>query len=648
MLPSSIYHPVRFYLIVIFVALALCPIAAYFSQHKGLEKFQFPLIFLAISVPCITALAMIYTSGDKTLIADFWSRLLLFKISAPYLLFILFLMPCVIFLSTGISLFFGYSAEQFSLTKEMSVMKGWAILGIAIPLLIAPLIEELGWRGYGVDSLRANFNLFNASLLFGVLWAAWHLPPFFVKEFYQNQLWNMGIVYVINFFLSCIVFAFLMNWVYYKTGRSIPAIVLLHGVANFSAMVLRTDQFTKCVATAVLCLIVIAVVACDKDFFFRKSYSPLNQNIQSELDRLRQKHGFPGATCAYVLRDGTIGEIASGVSDKETNAPMTTKSRMLAASIGKTFVGAAALGLAREGLIDLDASLSSWLGNREWFARLPNHDTITLRQLLTHSSGLPDHVHSPKFLENPISHKIQAGDFFSPESLIECILDQPALFEAGQGWSYTDTGYILLGLVIEAATGDDYYEVVKRRFLKPLNLDMTSPSDRPDLPGLIAGYTSPNNGFGVPPKTIDASGSLVWNPLLEWTGGGMISTSRDLAVWAKILYEGNAMQSDYLKDLFRGASIRGSDQQYGAGVVIQKSPLGDQWGHYGIIPGYVSSMRYYPKYGFAVAFQVNTDENVPDLLNDMEQSLAEIISQDQLQSSTSKRQHSCCRSSNDR
>src|ERR1700679_305125 len=106
MLPSSIYHPVRFYIIVIFAALALCPIAAYLSHHKGLEKLQFPLMFLGISVPCITALAMIYTSGDKTLIADFWNRLLLFKISAPYFLFILLLMPCVICLATWISLFF--------------------------------------------------------------------------------------------------------------------------------------------------------------------------------------------------------------------------------------------------------------------------------------------------------------------------------------------------------------------------------------------------------------------------------------------------------------------------------------------------------------------------------------------------------------
>jgi membrane protease YdiL (CAAX protease family) len=268
MLTSSVYHPVLFYLITMFAALAFCPIAIYLSNQSGLEKFQLPLLLLGLSVPCITALAMIYASSDAILVADFWKRLLLFKINAPCLLFILLLMPCVICLATWISLFFGYSAEQFSMTKEMSAMKGWAILGIAIPLLLAPLIEELGWRGYGVDSLRAYFNLFKASMLFGFLWALWHLPTFFVKGYYQNELWNLGIVYVINFFVSVFVIAILMNWIYYKTDRSIPAIVLFHAVLNFSSMILRTQQFTKCIATTLLCVIAIIVIAYDRDYFF--------------------------------------------------------------------------------------------------------------------------------------------------------------------------------------------------------------------------------------------------------------------------------------------------------------------------------------------------------------------------------------------
>lgn len=276
MLPAPVYHPIWFYAIVLLATFALCPLAMYFSRRKGLEKFQLPLMFLGLSVPCITALIMIYTTSDGMLIADFWKRLLLFEIPIPYLLFILLLMPCVIGLATWKSLFFGYSTEQFHVTKEMSIMKGWAFFGIAIPLFFAPLIEELGWRGYGIDSLRAYFNLFNASMLFGLLWAAWHVPTFFVKGYYQHELWNLGIPYVINFFVSTFIVALLMNWVYYKTGRSIPAMVLFHAMLNFSSMILRTEQFTKCIATVLLGIVSVIVVFCDRDYFFSNTSLVIN------------------------------------------------------------------------------------------------------------------------------------------------------------------------------------------------------------------------------------------------------------------------------------------------------------------------------------------------------------------------------------
>jgi membrane protease YdiL (CAAX protease family) len=265
---SSSYHPILFYSIVMIAALILCPIGAYLSNHQKFRKLLFPLMIVGISVPCITAMVLIFSSHDGVLIADFWRRLFLFKMQFSYLLFILFLMPFTVCLATGISLLFGYDKQQFYVTKEMSVMKGWALLGIVIPLVVAPLIEELGWRGYGVDSLRAYFNLFNTSLIFGALWATWHLPAFFIKGYYQNELWKLGMVYVINFFVSCIIFSFLMNWIYYKTGRSIPAIVLFHAIANFSSMILRTEQFTKCIVTVVLCVLAITMIVYDFNYFF--------------------------------------------------------------------------------------------------------------------------------------------------------------------------------------------------------------------------------------------------------------------------------------------------------------------------------------------------------------------------------------------
>lgn len=266
--PAYVYHPVVFYLITILIALALCPIAACLSRQKGKGRLQMSLLFIGLCVPCITAVAMIYASQNEVLIQDFWNRLLLFKISPGYLMVILLLMPCAVFAATGLSLLFGYSKKQFSIAKEFSVMKGWAFLGIALPLLLAPIIEEIGWRGYGVDSLRAHFNLFTTSVLFGLLWAVWHLPAFFIKGFYQNQLWHLGIIYVINFFASTFVVAFLMNWIFYKTGRSIPAVILFHSVLNLSSILLKTEPMTKCIVTVLLSVATIIVIVYDSGFFF--------------------------------------------------------------------------------------------------------------------------------------------------------------------------------------------------------------------------------------------------------------------------------------------------------------------------------------------------------------------------------------------
>lgn len=500
----SIYHPIWFYLITIGATFALCPIAAYLSNHQPLQKFLFPLLLMTLSIPCITALSMIFGSKNEGLITDFVYRLTLFKISVPNLLFILLFMPCVIYLATGISVLFGYGPEQFGFTKEISAMKGWAVFGIVIPLVLAPLIEELGWRGYGVDSLRAHFNLFNASVLFGILWAIWHLPTFFVKGFYQNGLWNLGIVHVINFFVSVFVIAILMNWIYYKTDRSIPALVLFHAMLNFASMAFKTEPVTKCIATVILCVSAAFIVIYDKEYFFQNSRLEITSNrLQTVLDDLKAEYGFPGVTCAYVLSNGTVGEAASGLADKETLQPMTLQSRMLAASIGKSFVAATVIALAKEERLHLDDPLSKTLGQCSWFSRLPNHETITLRHLLTHSSGLPDHVHiqdAKQHMQDLQESLRSVGSVFSPELLIEFVLDQPPLFEAGRGWAYTDTGYILLGLVIEHVTQNSYAQELQERFLSPLHLDRTIVSDCPTLPGLVAGYTSPENSFGFAPK----------------------------------------------------------------------------------------------------------------------------------------------------
>jgi CubicO group peptidase (beta-lactamase class C family)/membrane protease YdiL (CAAX protease family) len=635
-----IYYPIQFFLIAILGSLVLGFIAAYLSYREQSGKMQVFLIS-SLFLPLITTLIMIFFSDSKEMIQDFWTRLFLFKIQSSYLAVILLLVPCVFFLATAISLPFGYSTEQFSLSKEFSVMRGWGILGVFVPFLLAPLIEELAWRGYGVDSLISHFNLFTCSLVFASLWALWHLPLFFVKGYYQNQLWDLGIIYVVNFFASVFVVAFLMNWVYYQTGRSIPAVILFHSVLNISAILFRTEAFTKCIVTLLLCLVLIFIVAKNQSLFFGKSMKAgtqiskttqtLNHRLKTELDLLQNQYAFPGATMAYVLSNGESGTVATGLADIEKGEAMTNESRMLAASIGKTFVATTIIALSKEGILGLDDPLSKWLGDNIYCSRVANFETITLRDLLRHTAGIADHTATEDFVELLSQRDLQCNNSISPESLVRYILDHPPLFEAGKGWRYTDTGYILLGLVIEAATGSSYYDELDRLFLKPLNLCQTAPSDRLELQHLAAGYTSENKFFGPEGKTVDNEGVMLWNPGFEWTGGGLISNSSDLATWAKLLYEGKAMPGEYLDDLLQAVPT-GSDESttYGLGVTIEdKTPFGLRFGHGGVIPGYTSSMRYYSQHGVALAFQINTDTGISDqsseLVNDMEKRLAGIV-----------------------
>lgn len=228
-------------------------------------------MFLGLLVPFTVAIFMIYGSKKKQLIGDFWDRLRLSKIKPRFLFIVLFLMPLIVFAATALSLLLGKSAQQFMISNDFKVLKGQGLLGLLI-LLIAPLFEELGWRGYGIDSLRAYFNLFKTSLIFAFLWALWHLPAFFIKGYYQNELWNTNIIYTINFFLSVVPGVLLINWVYYKNNRSIIIAILFHAIMNLSSALFQTEQFTKCIITILMLAISVVIILHDQYFFFSKRH----------------------------------------------------------------------------------------------------------------------------------------------------------------------------------------------------------------------------------------------------------------------------------------------------------------------------------------------------------------------------------------
>ncbi len=135
-------------------------------------------------------------------------------------------------------------------------------------LLLAATFEELGWRGYAFDSLQSRFNYFKASLIFSLLWSAWHFPLLFVKDSYQYEIYQENIWFAVNFFVSIIPMGIIVSWICIKNKKSVLAAILFHFIINMSQEVLAMTQVTKCIETGVLMVVAAIIVWFDHSLFF--------------------------------------------------------------------------------------------------------------------------------------------------------------------------------------------------------------------------------------------------------------------------------------------------------------------------------------------------------------------------------------------
>jgi D-alanyl-D-alanine carboxypeptidase len=331
----------------------------------------------------------------------------------------------------------------------------------------------------------------------------------------------------------------------------------------------------------------------------------LQSALQAMLSQLQSESGAPGVTAGVVLADGTTFGLAAGMADTALGIAMTPESRLMQGSVGKTYVSAVAMQLIHQGVLDLDAKMSTYLGDEPWFDRLPNHSDATIHNLMNHTSGIIRYEFNDRF----ITDLLAAPDkVWQPVEQLAYLFDTQAPFAAGEGWDYSDTNYIILGMIIEKLTGNKYYDEMRRRILEPLELHNTVPSNSRRVPGLVQGYAGVENVFRVPDAVIE-DGEFAINPQFEWTGGGIASTAEDLARWAKDLYEGRAFDESMLPVMLDGVPARlGPNTEYGLGVIIRPTSLGTSWGHSGFFPGYLTEMAYFPDHGVAVAVQMNSSD----------------------------------------
>jgi D-alanyl-D-alanine carboxypeptidase len=346
----------------------------------------------------------------------------------------------------------------------------------------------------------------------------------------------------------------------------------------------------------------------------------LRSKLQARLEELLATSTTPGVTAGVVLPDGRVIGLAAGLADTATKARMTPTSRLPSGSTGKTFVAAIALQMVSEGRIELDDPISTWFGGEPWFPRLPNGHAITLRMLMNHTSGIPDHVSERAFMRDVLAAPDRV---WKPEELVSYILGDSAQFPAGTAFHYTDTNYILLGMIIERVTGSTYYAELRRRLLEPLQLRDIVPNDRKRITGVAQGYSgglerswlaysgdsleqAPRPGSAAAADAMLVDGAFVVNPQFEWTGGGLSTTAADLARWAKLVYEARAFPRALLDSALQGTPRGPARTYYGLGVSVSETADGPRYGHGGFFPGYSTTMAYFPRQRVAVAVQTNT------------------------------------------
>ena len=258
------YRPVRFFLAAYLATWIPWLAAPYANSRQGLEPYAVRLNSVGLAGPCAAALVLILTSGSAALKNDLKDRLINLSRIRPAFLAVAIVLPfAIMVVSIWLSLWLGQPSDQFQLSGASNLMAM-----VILALVLAPLLEEMGWRGYDVDSLRARFGMMTATLLFAVLWCLWHAPLMLISGTYQNQVAMTGNpIFIANFFVSIIPAGIISNWLYYKNSRSIPTAVVLHSMLNAAAVLLNAGQVAKCIATVLFAAAAAAVIAIDRGLF---------------------------------------------------------------------------------------------------------------------------------------------------------------------------------------------------------------------------------------------------------------------------------------------------------------------------------------------------------------------------------------------
>ncbi|MFE7560124.1 serine hydrolase domain-containing protein [Kitasatospora sp. NPDC057500] len=318
----------------------------------------------------------------------------------------------------------------------------------------------------------------------------------------------------------------------------------------------------------------------------------LSPELQARLDeairQVMRQAGIPGVQVGLWIPGQGRYLRAFGVAEKETGAPMTDRTNMRIGSETKTFTATAVLQLVDEGLVGLDDPIAKYLGG------VPGGEEIRVRDLLDMRSGLfpytDDDDFIDAFLDDP--HRV-----FTPEELLAYGYRHPNEFEPGARFRYSNTNYILLGLLVERVSGRSIEAFVHDRITGPSGLRHTLFPQGTELPEPYAhGYTD-----RTPTGTV--TDSTHWSPSSAWAAGALVSDLHDLARWARDVATGTLLspgtQAQRLDVLPTGVTGAG----YGLGIF----DINGWTGHAGSLFGYQSLAVYLPEQRATLVVLLNSD-----------------------------------------
>ncbi len=332
----------------------------------------------------------------------------------------------------------------------------------------------------------------------------------------------------------------------------------------------------------------------------------LRADLQAALDRGTAALAAPGVSAAILFPDGSIWASVSGVADLATSRALDTSTPFALASISKTFLAAEMLLLADEGLVELDAPGAPMLPGIR-IAEQPIDPTITVRQLLDHTSGLRDFLVDAK-----LDRAVRADPTAVWTTAASLAYVGKPIRAPGIGYYYANTNYVLLGLIAERITGRSLAEEYRARFFEPLALASASYQGvEPPTAQMPTAYRYTSGALDATPTDVtDGTEIRPYTSITTAAGaaGSVAASASDLVRWARALYAGQVLPAadvaTMVNDAYGTARLR-PGARYGLGVQISTIDGRVAYGHSGRLVGARSVVRWFPASGIAIAVLTN-------------------------------------------